>query len=128
MALSKRLATPGQLRHWYHRADHDHALDGRGLEDFANCKPGVGVPPSDLRRDDYVERALRGGYPEAVRRSDPSRRGRLFESYISDVINRNVRQLTEIQRTGDMRRLVNLIAASTSTLANPSNMANRLQV
>jgi hypothetical protein len=51
-----------------------------------------------------------------------------FESYISDVINRDVRQLTEIQRTGDMRRLVNLIAASTSTLANPSNMANRLQV
>ncbi len=88
----------------------------------------VGVAPSDLRRDDYVERALRGGYPEAVRRSDPGRRGRFFESYISDVINRDVRRLTEIQRTGDMRRLVNLIAASTSTLANPSNMANRLQV
>jgi predicted AAA+ superfamily ATPase len=45
----------------------------------------------------------------------------------ADVINRDVRQLTEIERTGDMRRLVNLIAASTSTPANPSNMANRLQ-
>jgi len=88
----------------------------------------VGVPPSDLRRDDYVERALRGGYPEAVRRSDPGRRGRFFESYISDVINHAVRQLTEIERTGDMRRLINLIAASTSTPANPSNVANRLQV
>ncbi len=37
---------------------------------------------------------LRGGYPEAARRSDPGRRGRFFESYISDVINRDVRQLT----------------------------------
>src|SRR5258708_593184 len=64
----------------------------------------VGVPPSDLRRDDYVERALRGPYPEAVRRSDPSRRGRFFESYISDVINRDVRQLTEIQRSGSRAR------------------------
>lgn len=88
----------------------------------------IEVPSSDLRRDDYLERALRGGYPEAVRRIDPGRRGRFFESYISDVINRDVRQLTEIERAGDMRRLVNLIAASTSTLANPSSMANRLQV
>jgi predicted AAA+ superfamily ATPase len=84
--------------------------------------------PSHLRRDDYLERALRGGYPEAVRRSDVSRRSRFFESYISDVINRDVRQLADIERTGDMRRLVNLVAASTGTLANPLNMANRLQV
>ncbi len=88
----------------------------------------LGVPPSDLLRDDYVQRAMRGGYPGAVRRSDPGRRGRFFESYISDVINHAVRQLTEIERTGDMRRLINLIAASTSTPANPSNVANRLQV
>ena len=87
----------------------------------------LSVPPSGLLRDDYLERALLGGYPEAVRRADPGRRGRFFESYISDVINRDVRQLTEIERAADMRRLVNLIAASTSTLANPSSMANRLQ-
>ena len=84
--------------------------------------------PSHLRRDDYLERAVRGGYPEAVRRSDVSRRGRFFESYISDVINRDIRQLADIERTGDMRRLVNLVAASTGTLANPLNMASRLQV
>ncbi|MDA8318603.1 MAG: ATP-binding protein [Actinomycetota bacterium] len=88
----------------------------------------IQVPRSDLRRDDYLERALRGGYPEAVRRTDSGRRSRFFESYISDVINRDVRQLTDIERAGDMRRLVNLIAASTGTLANPSSMASRLQV
>ncbi|HEY3907204.1 MAG TPA: ATP-binding protein [Streptosporangiaceae bacterium] len=88
----------------------------------------VSVRPSDLRREDYLERAMRGGYPEAVRRIDAGRRGRFFEAYISDVINRDVRQLADIERTGDMRRLVNLIAASTSTLANPGTMANRLQV
>jgi uncharacterized protein len=88
----------------------------------------IRAAPSSLRREDYLERALRGGYPEAVRRPDSGRRGRFFESYISDVINRDVRQLTDIERAGDMRRLVNLIAASTGTLANPSSMANRLQV
>jgi hypothetical protein len=90
--------------------------------------PGLRVPSSDLRRDDYVERALRGGYPEAVRRADTGRRARFFESYISDLINRDVRQLTDIERPADMRRLINLIAASTGSLAVPASMASRLQV
>ena len=86
------------------------------------------VPVSDLRRDDYLERALRGGYPEAVRRTDTGRRARFFESYISDLVNRDVRQLTDIERPADMRRLVNLVAASTGSLAVPASMASRLQV
>jgi uncharacterized protein len=88
----------------------------------------VHVPSSQLRRDDYLERALRGGYPEAVRRSDPGRRARFFESYITDLVNRDVRQLTEIERPADMRRLVNLAAASTAGLAVPAAFASRLQI
>ncbi len=88
----------------------------------------IRVPSSDLRRDDYLERALRGGYPEAVRRIDPGRRARFFESYITDLVNRDVRQLTEIERPADMRRLVNLVAACTASLAVPAALASRLQV
>jgi uncharacterized protein len=88
----------------------------------------IRVPPSDLRRDDYLDRALRGGYPEAVHRTDPGRRARFFESYITDLVNRDVRQLTEIERPADMRRLVNLVAACTASLAVPAALASRLQV
>jgi hypothetical protein len=83
---------------------------------------------SDLRRDDYVMRALRGGYPEAVRRIEPGRRARFFESYVGDLIARDVRQVSEIERPTDMRRLVNLVAASIATLAVPGALANRLQL
>jgi uncharacterized protein len=86
------------------------------------------VPSSSLRRDNYLERALRGGYPEAVRRADTGRRARFFESYITDLINRDVRQLTEIERAADMRRLVNLAAAATGALAVPASIASRLQL
>jgi uncharacterized protein len=86
------------------------------------------VPASDLRRDDYLERALRGGHPEAVRRTDTGRQARFFESYISDQVNRNVRQLTDIELPADMRRLVCPVAASTGSLAVPASMASRLQV
>jgi predicted AAA+ superfamily ATPase len=105
---------------------------GQGPDGFIDAvfRHGVSttVPRSALRRDDYVERALRGGYPEAVRRTDAGRRARFFEAYISDLINRDVRQLAEIERPADMRRLVNLMAASTGSLANPASMASRLQV
>lgn len=88
----------------------------------------VSVPESRLRREDYVERALRGGYPEAVRRTDPGRRARFFESYVSDLISRDVRQVSDIERPADLRRLLNLLAASMATMAVPGSFANRLQL
>lgn len=83
---------------------------------------------SPLRREDYLARALRGGYPEAVRRADLGRRARFFESYVTDLINRDVRQVSEIERPADMRRLVNLMAASMATTAVPNAFANRLRL
>lgn len=86
------------------------------------------VAPSSLRREDYLERALRGGYPEAVGRTDFGRRARFFESYVSDLINRDVRQVSEIERPADMRRLINLVAASMATLVVPASFANHLRL
>lgn len=83
---------------------------------------------SSLRREDYLERALRGGYPEAVRRTDPGRRARFFESYVADLISRDVRQVSEIERPADMRRLVNLVGASMATLASSAAFANHLRL
>lgn len=60
-------------------------------EAFASGSPLL-TTRSELHREDYVARALRGGYPEAIRRTDPGRRARFFEAYISDVINRDVRR------------------------------------
>ncbi|MGH3941725.1 MAG: DUF4143 domain-containing protein [Pseudonocardiaceae bacterium] len=38
---------------------------------------------STISRDDYAERIVRGGFPEAVRRADPRRRGQFFGAYLS---------------------------------------------
>lgn len=85
-------------------------------------------PVSDMHREDYVERALRGGYPEAVRRTDPGRRARFFESYISDLVNRDVRQVSDIGRPADLRRLLDALAAQAATLVVPNSLSGRLQV
>lgn len=87
--------------------------------------PDLMVPGSDLRRDDYVARALRGGYPEAVRRAEPGRRSRFFESYIADLISRDVPQVSAIERPADMRRLLNVAAASMAALTVVDRISNR---
>ncbi len=88
----------------------------------------LSVPRSDLRREDYLERALRGGYPEAVRRRDLGRRARFFESYVADLINLDIAQVSEIERPADMRRLLNVVAAQMASLAAPVTLAGTLNV
>lgn len=84
------------------------------------------APSSALHRPDYLDRALRGGYPQAVARTDPGRRSRFFESYVSDLINRDVRQVSDIERPADMRRLLNTVAAQMATLVRTATVSNAL--
>ncbi|MEO3813108.1 ATP-binding protein [Sphaerisporangium sp. B11E5] len=88
--------------------------------------PDLKVPASTLRRADYLDRALRGGYPEAVHRPTHRRRARFFESYISDLINRDVRQVSDIERPTDMRRLLNVLGGRMGGLAVIDNISRDL--
>ncbi|MGH3646553.1 MAG: ATP-binding protein [Micromonosporaceae bacterium] len=84
--------------------------------------------PSTLQRKDYLDRMSRGGYPEAVRRVAPRRRERFFESYVADLIARDVKQVADIERAADMRRLIALLAAQTSGLLNINRLASELSI
>jgi predicted AAA+ superfamily ATPase len=81
---------------------------------------------SSVGRADYAGRIVRGGLPEAVFRPDPRRRARFFDSYVQALIDRDVVDLAEIQRKGELRRLVRLLAARTGTLANPTRLSSEL--
>ncbi|MEV5740901.1 ATP-binding protein [Microbispora rosea] len=71
---------------------------------------------SSSSRADYAERVVRGGFPEAVARTNPRRRERFFDSYVSDLIARDVSRLSEIERTAEMRALVRSVAARSGQL------------
>lgn len=45
-----------------------------------------------------MARALRGGYPEAVHRDPGRRRARFFDSYVTDLVTRDVQQISDIER------------------------------
>jgi uncharacterized protein len=71
---------------------------------------------SAVSRAEYAERLVRGGFPEAVARVNDRRRQRFFDSYLGDLITRDVSQLSEIERTGEMMALIRLLAARSGRL------------
>ncbi len=76
-------------------------------------------------RHGYIDRVIRGGFPEAVARRG-RRREAFFDNYISDIINRDVIQLSEIERGPQMRTLVRLLAARTGGLLVPGSLTGDL--
>jgi uncharacterized protein len=80
---------------------------------------------STATRAEYAERVARGGFPEAVAR-DGKRRANFFKSYVADLINRDVIQLSEIERGPQMHALVRLLAARSGQLLVPGTLGAEL--
>ena len=86
--------------------------------------PDLRIDPVELHRAEYLDRALRGGYPEAVRRTAIRRRARFFESYLSDLIARDLQQVADIERPNELRRLLSTLAATTAGLSVPQRLSS----
>lgn len=79
---------------------------------------------SSLRRRDYLDRIVTGGFPEAVRRT-PRRRSAFFDSYLSTLIERDVLELASIERRGELLKLLALLAGRASGLLVPGTLAGQ---
>ncbi len=79
-------------------------------------------------REEYARRVVRGGFPEAVARGDPRRRERFFDSYVADLVARDVSQLSEIERPAQLRALLRLLAARSGQLLVGNSLASDLQI
>jgi uncharacterized protein len=98
----------------FSQGEIDGARDG-----FIDAVFGTGAGlshSSQVSRADYAERIVRGGFPEAVARTTSRRRERFFDSYLADLIARDVTQLSDIERTAEMRAMVRLLAARSGQL------------
>lgn len=77
---------------------------------------------STLRKRDYLDRIVRGGYPEAIRRT-ARRRAAFYDSYLINLIERDVKELAAIERRGELRRLLALLAGHSGGLLVPATLA-----
>jgi len=69
-------------------------------------------------KHDLAARVIRGGYPEAVQRKAEDRRSAWFASYISTILQRDVRDLARVDALHQLPNLLKLLAARTSGLMN----------
>ncbi len=83
--------------------------------------------PSDIRRD-VLRRALRGGYPEVLRRSRPARRAAWFRAYTTTILQRDARELTQIANPQDLTRLLTLAAARSGSPLNVLDVSRSLDL
>ncbi len=69
-----------------------------------------------------VERVVRGGYPQAIEREDATRRSAWFASYISTLLQRDVRDLARVDALHALPNLLKLLAARSAGLFNLSDV------
>lgn len=101
-------------------------IDGVG-DGFVDAVFGGSVDhTSEVDRREYAERIVRGGFPEAVARTNPNRRQRFFDSYVGDLIARDVSQLSDIEKPAQMRALVRQLAARSGQLLVGSAVGTQL--
>lgn len=74
------------------------------------------IVPCD--RDDLIGRLLAGGFPDAVTRNNPRRRAAWFDSYVQSILQRDVRDLANIEQLTEIPNLLQLLATRSATLLN----------
>ena len=75
-----------------------------------------------------MERVLTGGYPEVISREERARRAAWFGSYITTILQRDIRDLARIEGLADVPRLLSILAAATSRILNFSDLSRSLSM
>lgn len=79
---------------------------------------------SNLSRQEYLERACAGSYPEALARPAGRRRAAWFDNYITRLLQRDAVDVSGLQRLADLPHLLKLLAARNTTELNQSALAS----
>jgi predicted AAA+ superfamily ATPase len=90
-------------------------LDGVFAESLPALQPGDAV--------DLKGAVLAGAYPEVIKRPAVKRRDAWFAAYITALLQRDVRDLANIEGLTDMPRLLSLLAARVGSLLNMSELS-----
>ncbi|HZS46167.1 MAG TPA: ATP-binding protein [Blastocatellia bacterium] len=89
-------------------------------EGFIDASFGEKLPvfSSSLSRDEIFTRILTGGYPELLERKNEERRRAWFGSYVTTILQRDVRDLANIEGLTSLPRLLGLLAARATATVN----------
>lgn len=95
------------------------------VEGFVDAALGASPPKFSLSPGGMplLERMIRGGFPEASALGSTKRRDAWFESYLTTILGRDVRDLANIERLTELPRLLGLIASRPMGLLNYADLS-----
>lgn len=91
---------------------------------FAGEEPTAGEEA--ILGDEMVALVLRGGYPEALRRATSARRTAWLEDYVAQILDRDVRDVANIDQFDQLPRLLQVLAEHAGQLVNHSSFGAAL--
>lgn len=94
----------------------DTLFDGKAS--FALAESG-----EETGRAEVIRRIVRGGYPEPLSRAAEVRRRAWFNSYLTTILQRDVRDIANIEGLTALPRLLTILAARTSGLLNMADVS-----
>jgi predicted AAA+ superfamily ATPase len=81
---------------------------------------GNDLKPNDIlrKKNDLTNKVLTGGFPEMLTRKDRTRQNAWFKSYITTILQRDVRDIANIEKLSELPKLLSLFASRAGTLLN----------
>src|SRR5271166_311657 len=76
--------------------------------------------------EDLVQTVLIGGYPEMLRRRDPKRRQAWARDYVKAIVQRDVRDIAEVEKLEQMPRLLQVLAHQSGQLTNFTQIGSQI--
>lgn len=83
--------------------------------------------PATLTEQTVADYICTGGYPEAIMREE-DRRQAWFNSYLTTILQRDIKNLANIEGLHDLSRLLKLLAARNTTLLNYAELSRSVGI
>jgi predicted AAA+ superfamily ATPase len=78
--------------------------------------------------DEIVQAIKTGGYPEIVKRTRENRRAKWFESYIKLILQKDIKELSNIEGLADMPMILNFITTRVGSTINFSELGRLAKI
>ena len=102
--------------------------EGSGGRFIDSLFDGAHLTGPAVAPDELAERLVKGGFPEPSRRPTQSRRDAWFADYVRTLLERDVRDLSNIEGLAQMPRLLRLLAARSGEALNVIDLAGETRI
>lgn len=86
------------------------------------------APRSDAKRDDYIERIVRGGFPLALAAAVPAARSRWMDNYVRLTLERDVQELSRVRQAHTLPLALQRLAGQTAQVLNGAALASGIGI